>query len=230
MRKYLGLLLTCATGCMDLGADKTAQVSSHFLDAAPVTTTSRAPIPAATDSLCVRVDFVGRKLVAANPQLGMKPLFATIRADQSELFHVEQKIVYITDGLVKKLPSEAELASALAFELGRMIAEREARMKQELKQIEPRPPIQVPIGNSGQFPNSDMVTVAETARYDQKRKEIREAVTRPNPETLARNYLEKAGFQRVDFDRARPALRDAEANSAFEKQIKGFVAPNNWTP
>ena len=131
---------------------------------------------------------------------------------------------------MKKLPSEAELASALAFELGRMIAEREARMKRELKQIEPRPPIQVPIGNSGQFPNSDMVTIAETARYDLKRKEIREAGTRPNPEVLARNYLEKAGFQRVDFDRARPALRQAESNSALEKQIKGYVAPNNWAP
>ena len=38
-------------------------------------------------------DYVGRKVVAANPQLGMRPLFATIQSPTPEIFHVDQRVV-----------------------------------------------------------------------------------------------------------------------------------------
>jgi len=218
-------------GCVQ-DQQKTAVVSSQFFDGA-VKQSARANMPAADESLCVRVDYVGRKVLADNPDIGMKPLFATIASPQPELFHVDQRIVYITDGLVKQLPSEAELASALSYELARMVAQREARVKRENKLVEPRPPIRVPVGNDGQFPTSDMVSTVELARYDQARKASRADQNKPvrvQPDQLARTYLEKSGFQRSDFDRVLPLLQAADKNSSLEKQVKGLTSSGAWTP
>lgn len=230
MRKTTrGAWVLLAAGCLGDG-EKTAQVSSQFLDATPTNLKARAPIPAADETVCVRVDYVGRKVLAANPQLGLKPIFATIRADAPELFHVEQKVVYVTDGLVKQLPREADLAAVLSLELARMVAEREARVKQEMRRVDPRPPIQVPIGNSGQFPVSDMVSTVEAAKHDLAAREARQPLARVDAEKVARDCLEKAGYQRVDLDQIQPAVAAAGRNASLERQIRGVVTPHAWTP
>lgn len=228
--RSLAVVLLALAGCTTFQDAPLAQVSSQFFDPAPAGRVSHAPVPAAEDSICVRVDYVGRKLLAANPQIGVKPLFATIQAKDAELFHVDQRVIYITDGLVKQLPSEADLSAALAYELARMVAEREARVKQDIKQIEPRPPIQVPIGNIGQGSMGDMVSTVEMAKYDQKRQRYREATARPDADQLARDYLDRAGCQRADFDRVKPTLTAAARNSLLERQIRGIAPAGNWSP
>jgi predicted Zn-dependent protease len=233
MRRWHGLFFFLIPACTSFeGQEKTASVGGQFNEAPPSTgpRVARSALPTADESVSLRVDYVGRKVVSANPQIGMRPIFATISSEQPELFHVDQRIVYVTDGLVKKLTSEADLAAALSYELGRMVAEREARVKQELRQAPPRPPIQVPVGNAGQFPGSDMVATAELARYDQQVQAQSKPPVRPNPDSLARAYLEKAGFQRVDLDRVQPALQAAARNGAIERQLKGFAPSGNWAP
>lgn len=211
-------------------AEETAQVSSQFFEAAPART-ARKPAPAAEDSICIRVDAVGRKVLAANP-IGMQPLFATFQSSTPEIFHVDQKMVCITDGLVKQLPSEADLAAALSYELARMVAEREARVKNDLKQAEIRAPIQLPIGENGGQPSAaDMASTVEMARYEKKRQAIRQpAAVRVNPETLARDYLKSAGYDRTELDRVLPLLQAAEKNFTIERQVKGTTIPSAWTP
>jgi predicted Zn-dependent protease len=216
------------TGCVGMeDTAKTAQVSSPLFEAPP-TTVAKSQAPAADPSVSLRVDVVGRKVLAANPQIGMSPMFGTIQSPTPEIFHVDQKVVYVTDGLVKQLPSEGDLAAALSYELARMVAEREARVKQDIKYNTPRPPIDLPIG--GPSPSAaDMASTAEMAKYDRKRREVAQAPAKLNPETLARGYLEKAGFMRTDFDRALPSLQAADKNSTWERQMKGVAAPNAWT-
>jgi len=73
-----GAMLVTSGGCMGLfDPEKTAQVSPQFFESAP-SSVARSPLPLAEDSVCVRVDFVGRKLVGANQHVGLKPLFMTI--------------------------------------------------------------------------------------------------------------------------------------------------------
>ncbi len=224
---YSAVLLS-GVGCVGfLEPEKTAQVSNQFFESAPQAV-AKSPVPAAEESICVRVDFVGRKVVAANPQIGMRPLFATIQSPSPEIFHVDQRVVYITDGLVKQLPSEADLASALSFELARMVAERESRVRQDLKFNAARPPIQLPIGGTGPLAATDMVSTFEMAKYDKARRDLQQTPAKLNPETLARNYLEQAGFLRTDIDRVQPQLQAAEKNSSLERQTKGMPAPNAW--
>jgi len=219
-------LFLLAIGCVSSADEKTAQVSSQMFETPP-TAVAKSSMPQAEDSICLRVDVVGRKVVAANPQIGMRPLFATIQSPTPEIFHVDQRVVYVTDGLVKQLPSEGELAAALSFELARMVAERESRVKQDLKFNAARPPISLPIG--GPTTMGDMASTVEMAKYDKQRRDSQQMPVKLNPETLARNYLETAGFQRTDIDRVQPQLQAAERNTAVERQVKGLPAPNAWT-
>jgi hypothetical protein len=215
------------TGCVAFpDSEKTAQVSPQFFESAPPTVAKSPPPPAAEDTLCMRVHVVGHKVLAANPQIGLRPTFATIQAPAPEIFHVDQRVIYITDGLVKQLPSEADLAAVLAFQLARMVAEREARVKQDLKLAAARPPIQLPIGGTGPMSATDMASTAELAKYDKKRSDLQQAATKINPETLARNYLEGAGFLRTDFDRVQAALQSAEKNYSLERRLKGQPGPS----
>ena len=73
-----------------------------------------------------------------------------------------------------------------------------------------------------------MVSTFEMAKYDRQRIEAQKPSVKLNPETLARNYLEQAGFMRTDIDRVQPQLQAAEKNFALERQVKGIPAPNAW--
>ncbi|HEX3314246.1 MAG TPA: hypothetical protein VHR72_05100 [Gemmataceae bacterium] len=239
-RPLLLLLPLVCTACVDfeLPGQKTEQVTPFFDGTAPAVRAAKVTMPGADESICVRVDAVGRKVVAANKQMGLNPHFAAFGSETPELFHVDRKMVCVTDGLVKKLTSEADLAAALSYELGRMVAEREARVKQDLKTAAVRAPIQMQVGNAGQFGSAgqfggpDMSAAVEMARYDQAKQDAKKAasIVRPDPELLARDYLEKAGFQRSDYDRIQPALAEAAKNGSLERQVKGVVPSGNWSP
>ena len=238
-RPLLLLLPLVCTACVDfeMPGQRTEQLSPSFDSPPPAVRAAKVNMPGADESICVRVDAVGRKMIAANPQLGMQPHFAAFGSPTPELFHVDHKMVCVTDGLVKKLTSEADLAAALSYELGRMVAEREARVKQDLKTAAVRAPIQMQVGNAGQFGGGqfggpDMSAVAEMARYDQARQDAKKAalIVRPDPELLARDYLEKAGFQRSDYDRIQPVLAEAAKNASLERQVKGVAPSGNWSP
>src|SRR5687768_2038812 len=129
MRRLLGSVgLFLVGGCLpfDLAeGDKTALVSNNPFGAeAPPTTKAKANYAPASQEVSLRVDKIGRDVLTANPQIGLKPLFATIGAPQPEVFHVDNRLVYVTEGLVKQCRSEAELAAVLSAELGKMVAER----------------------------------------------------------------------------------------------------------
>jgi hypothetical protein len=77
-----------------------------------------------------------------------------------------------------------------------------------------------------------MSAAVEIARYDQAQQDAKKAamIVRPDPEVLARDYLEKAGFQRSDYDRIQPVLAEAAKNAALERQVKGVSPSGNWSP
>ena len=80
--------------------------------------------PASTDT-AARVDTMGRRILAANPGIGGKPMFTTIGAPQSEVFHRGMTDVFVTEGLVRECTDE-QLAAVLCLELAKMVREREA--------------------------------------------------------------------------------------------------------
>jgi len=197
----------------------TAQTSARPNTMAPATQSSVRP--AATES-AARVDLLGRKILASNPQIGMKPQFMVIGSPQPEIFHKKNEALFITEGLVKRCKTEGELAAVLCHELGKMVSDREVQMGTQVWNPRRLPPPEVPIGNDspGSFNPADRTRLAELAIFEQDRRH--NAVPPPpppDPDLLARNYLQKAGFFEADIKAAQSHLQAAAANMTFEKQI-----------
>lgn len=83
----------------------------------------------------------------------------------------------------------------------------------------------MPIGNAGQFNASDNVALAERARFDRDNPRAGKRLPPPDPNKLARDYLENAGFKAADLDAAAPLLTVAEQNYNVEKQFKTAPGP-----
>jgi hypothetical protein len=198
--------------------------------ASPTHTVSYAP---PTREVALRVDRLGRDILAANPQIGFKPLFATIGAPQPELFHQGTTLVHITEGLVTRCKSDSQLAALLCVELGKMVAERETMAAPFMRQPQHRPPAEVPIGNAGQFSAPDLIHQAELAPYDRERRDTVKRSTPPDPMVLAKGYLERAGFANTELEAVAPLLALADRNCVLEKQMSGAPAlpgTSTWTP
>jgi hypothetical protein len=183
-----------------------------------------APASAEGEQVAKRVLFVGQQVVQANPEMGLRPLFATIGgAAQPEIFHRGRTEIIVTEGLVKECVSDGQLAAVLCRELGKMVAERELLTLPATRQPERTPPQDVPVGNDagGVWGSADGVRRAELARFERERHPQDVTVPPPAPEVLARGYLKKAGYTLDDLDAAAPVLRRCDANGAWQKQLAG---------
>jgi hypothetical protein len=236
MARFLVMVcLVVAGGCFPLqleGDKSTTLVSNNPFGAeAPPAAPTRASYAPAAQEVSLRVDKVGRELLAANEQIALRPLFGTIGAEQPEVFHVGTDFVYVTEGLVKQCRSNGHLAAVLAVELGKMVADRAARAGSDSRNPDRLPPIRVPVGNNVQGRESDLTSVAELGRFEKANpKSPPRSAVRPDPQRLARNYLEKAGYQGTDLDDANPLLQAAEKNIAIERQFKGALPQSPWAP
>jgi hypothetical protein len=241
VRTLLPAVLVCVLvvgGCLPLqildpdGENATALVPTSPFGSppAPPTPATKAAFAPAAREMALRVDRVGREILAANPQISFRPLFATIGAPQPELFHQGGTMVHITEGLVTQCQSDAQLAAVLCLELGKMVSEREALASPKMRNPERRPPVDVPIGNAGQFSAPDLTHMAELAPYDHERQRAAQRLTAPDPTALARGFLEKAGYAKGELDAAAPLLAAAERNCTLEKQIGGAAPVPTWTP
>jgi hypothetical protein len=187
------------------------------------------PVPAnvtpASTEAAARVDTVGRGILAANPQIGSKPLFRTIGAPRPEVFHRGTDDVFVTEGLVRQCETDGMLAAVLCAELGKMVAEREAAAPAGVRKPERRPPPDVPVAADGFAGAPDQTRLRELADYEQqKRQQARqERLPPPDPQALAKDYLRtyllRAGYSPRDIDAAAPVLQQAAKNYVFEKQM-----------
>src|SRR2546421_10638123 len=147
VRSLSALLLATAAlagGCLptdflqpDSPAEGAAAVPSSPFGAPPQAAApafASKPPPSASETVAIKVDEIGQRLVTCNPKLGMVPLFLTIGSPQPEMFHRDTTALYITEGLVRQCKSDAQLAALLSVELGRMVSDREALASPETRQ------------------------------------------------------------------------------------------------
>lgn len=225
--------------------DATRQVPANpFDNGAPPPPVARASYTAAGLDVAARVDTLGRKIVAANPQSGVRPLFHTIGAPvgapagapgpaqggaAAAVFHQRTDAIFITEGLVRQCKTDAELAAVLCHELGKMVAERETLAGLQARVPEQPGPTDVPIGNdtAGSFGPADQTHLAELAKYGRRAPGPAPRLPPPDADQLARGYLEKAGYCKTDLDGVAPLLNAASTNVALERQINRV---DNWQP
>ncbi len=221
-------LLPLTGGCLapfgGLEKSTIALVPAQSISTPVTTTSSKVSYAPGSTEMSLWVDAVGHKILAANPDAQIKPFFATVGANQPEVFHKGDQMLYITEGLVKKCQNEGQLAAVLSEELAAMEAERRTLARGKVRDAEPPLPITVPMGNAGQFNAPDLTRLAELSRVDRTRAP---GASRPepiDPHALARNFHRNARFTDADYEAARPLLREAEGNWSLEKSINGSAA------
>ncbi len=185
------------------------------------------PQAPAAEATAKRVLAVGQKVVAANQQAGLRPIFVTVGTAEPEIFHKgggdRGWQVFLTEGLVNACKSEAQLAAVLCLEMAQIVAEREALAGPAARLAEPRLPPDDPIGPDarGAFGSPDGTRYLEQARVEsQRRRPGKGDLPLPSPSALARTYLTKAGYDPAALAQVAPLLRKAEDHFALEKSMR----------
>jgi len=182
----------------------------------------------ANNLAATRVHTIGTAILAANPRIDAKPLFETVGSSEPEIFHNGTSRIVITQGLVEKCPTDADLAAVLCFELGRMVAEREAvspanKHLPPLQPLDPGGPRDLATGRG------DVYRLDEIANAEKQRNSVY-AELLPDPEMFARLYLRRAGFRPESIDAVKPQLRLAAKNNGLEEQLAPSAAPTSVAP
>jgi hypothetical protein len=232
MRKPWFVVLVLLAGCSTMPQEPTTQQVSPqpFTEprsAAPIAKASYAPAPVSQET-SYRVLLIKDRLVGENPTVALKPAICAVGSPDPEIFHVGMNQIYITERLVRQCQTDGQLAAVIAFELGRMIAEREAAISDEVRSPERLLPMHLPIGGGTSARDTDPMHAIEMAQYEKQYPKTPRKLTRPNPHLIARDALEKAGYQRTDFDAALPILANAERYHVLESQMKGTVKQGDW--
>jgi hypothetical protein len=227
----LGVLIVVA-GCWPNDKPNQMIVQPGPLYPAPQLPAFKKSYAPAAESASLRVQEMTKRILAANPQIGMRPVVLTVGSttdqEQVEIFHRGTGQIVITEGLVKLCTTDRFLAAVLCLEMGKMVSEREAIAGVRSREPEMDPPEELRIGNDagGTFGPPDGVRMLDAARYDKSRRRPGSPPPPPpEPATLARIYLAKAGFHEGDLDDTQPIIRKAEANIQLERQMTANPPP-----
>lgn len=228
LAKAFGLALLALAGCVPPDSGHQLVNESPFGGPTITPPPSRSSFPPASTEAGSRADSMLRKIIGANPQLGIKPVIVTIGASDPEIFHRGTAEIDITEGLVKQCITDGPLAAVICSELGKMISERQAMAPQlEAWQLrDPMPDVHI----TGD-PGTDMTRQAELAKYYEtaRQRRMTPAPLPPDPQALARDYLTKAGYPPVELEGVATLLRSAAGNSKFEKQLASPGPARPWT-
>lgn len=171
--------------------------------------------PVASARAATQAHTVGSAVVAANSaDLPSKPLFLTIGLPEPMVFHQGAGQIVVSEGLVNRCTSDAELAAVICHELGKIAVEHPAkgapRPERDLPPPSPTTPDVV-----GATYSADMTRVAEEAMFDRRNPRPSRGAREPgpDPQTLAHNFYVKAGHPVDQFDRVSGLIKEAEDNA-----------------
>jgi hypothetical protein len=179
-----------------------------------------------------RVETLGRRVIAQNTFTGLDPLFHTIGVAEPMLFHRGTGELFISEGLVNRCKTEAELAAVLCSELGHMMTEKQAARRVG-RDTDPIPDVRAPNAMEAGGITADQTRLAELAyhekRYPRTPAGRDEKPPVPgDPAKLARDLLKGAGFEPAELDRAEPILKQTDRTGPLRKQMAGSAPAPTW--
>lgn len=204
-------LLACLAGCFGGEFDTGMSFKNE-----PVAVPEQSE---ASVGVAVRVDQVGRQLLAQNPFLGIEPTFHTLGRAEPEVFHRDSHGVFVTEGLVQRCASDEELAAVLASELGKMSASR--RIADRMRVSEPLAVIPDAAAVSPGGIGSDQNHLGVQAVFDQQlSRPVRDtAAPRDEPKQIAAAILKSAGHDPKCLEDVAPILDDAARHASAARQL-----------
>lgn len=185
-------------------------------------------LPAAHVATSERVETLGRRIVAQNTFTGIEPMFYTAGVPEAVLFHRGAEELIISEGLVGKCKTEAELAAVLCSELGHMIAEKHAARRAGADR-DTFPESSLPGGTSvGGGVADDPGRAAEAAFRERRREKNPPVADHGEAAKIARDLLAGAGFEAAEFDRVQSLVKQSDRGAALRKQMSGSAPAPKW--
>jgi hypothetical protein len=223
--------LLLSTGCTHDG-DWTFRKAMGWDDPKPrvVMPTSKeiAAMPPVPLEISARVENLGRTIIAKNTFTGIDPLFTAIGVAESVLFHRGTEQLFISQGLVEKCQSDAELAAVLCSELGQMVAEKRSA-KAVGRDRDPIPDSMTggtPLyGGGGAY---DAARQAELAYHERRFPKDGSRLEAVDAITTARDLLKGAGYSPSELDRVEALLKQSERGEKLRKQMGGSAPAPEW--
>jgi hypothetical protein len=201
------------------------------LPADPMRVTANKKLEQANVAACSWTDSVGRRILAANPELPMQIVFRAAGYPKPELFHQGTTSIVVTQALVDMCKSDAELAAVLCVELGRMVAEREALAPLEARQPPAKPPIDgVTLGTTSGVANPDEFRLREIAQFEEAQRRQRAGARLPDPMELAKRFLRRTGYPEEMLEKVKPILRAAADGGDLERQMSSTTKTSPFAP
>lgn len=219
-----------SAGCTNDG-EFSVRKSLGLGDSPPNAVKTPAPkeLPPASLEVAERVELVGRKVVAGNTFMGIEPLFSTVGVKESVLFHRGTEQLFVSEGLVEKCKSDAELAAVLCAELGQMVAEKRAAKAVGRGDVDPIP--DASHGGSNTFAGGgaafDAGRQAELAYHDRAHPRGGNSAA-ADAKDAARDLLQGAGYNALELERVEPLLKQSKRGEDIRKQMGGSAPPPEW--
>lgn len=205
-------------GCLDEWLDKPGHGANSL--GKPVDTPK---LPEASIAAAARVDQVGRELLAANPFLGVDPTFHTVALAEPAIFHPDLNGVLVSEGLVTRCKTDADLAAVLATELGQMSAE-----KRLVDRVRPGEPL---LGPPDSGSSADQSVLAERAMYEKRNARGPSAgAVAADGRTVAIDVLRAAGHSEKDLDAVAQLLSEAARNRGRLSGLGRKADAPRWSP
>jgi hypothetical protein len=182
-------------------------------------------IPKASVEVAQRVEFVGRKLLAQNTFSGLEAdsvQFMVLGVKEIVLFHRGAELLFVSEGIVEKCQTDAELAAVLCAEMGKMVAERRAA-RAVRRDADPIPEV----GPAGGplFPGG---TATDAGRQANAAVPGQKPGAAPDPAAAARELLQGAGYSPAELDRVEALLKPSERGEKIRTQMGGSAPPPSW--
>jgi hypothetical protein len=224
-----GVALLLSTGCTHEGEWSVRKALGWDDPPGRSVTAGKGPVALTSADLEVqaRAENLGHLIVARNTFIGIDPVFRVLGVKESVLFHVGTGQLLISQGLVEKCQTDAELAAVLCSELGQMVTEKRAALAVR-RDVEPIPEAVTTNALSpggGAFDAGQQVGLAMHERKFPKNGSRLDAL---DSVASARELLQGAGYSSAELDRVDALLKLDPRNEQLRKQMGGSAPSPRW--
>jgi hypothetical protein len=188
-------------------------------------------IPQPSPQIAERVEVVGWKVMEQNTFTGLDPSkmrFLTVGAKENVLFHRGSEELFVSEGLVEKCQTDAELAAVLCAEMGKMVAERRAAGAVR-RDVDPVPDETFgagPTPGGSPFDAGQQASLAFHQRQFPRGAGAKAEAA--DASAVARDLLKGAGYSPAELDRVEPLLKPSKRGEELRKQMGGSAPAPTW--
>lgn len=183
-----------------------------------------------TTQVSARADSAFREILAANPDIPMRPMLHTTSKAGLTLFHRGERELFISRELVERCENDGQLKAVLCSELGQMETERQVNSAEDWRDVGGAPfNPGIPVSSVGSGDQPDMTRTAEIAKHERTHsggRPRRQGSAPASPRELASLYLSRAGHDVSLLDEVAPWIREARRERHLERQMTRSSLPS----